>query len=85
MAKRDRLLEQLLAGEKNRQYRFQDVLKLLQSLGFELRIKGSHHILNHEQSGSYVNIQPTKDGMLKHWSVKEVSTALQTVIQAEDE
>ena len=44
---------------------------LLKSLGFDLRIKGSHHILTKEGMEEILNLQP-KDGKAKPYQVKQV-------------
>jgi hypothetical protein len=44
MGKYDKLLLQILKGTSDANIRFDDLCKLLQYLGFEERIRGSHHI-----------------------------------------
>jgi hypothetical protein len=44
MAKYDRLLLQILRGTSDANISFDDLRRLLRRLGFEERIRGSHHI-----------------------------------------
>jgi predicted RNA binding protein YcfA (HicA-like mRNA interferase family) len=43
----------------------------LKILGFEIRIKGSHHILTRDNIIEIINIQP-KDSKAKNYQVKQV-------------
>ncbi|HKK67756.1 MAG TPA: type II toxin-antitoxin system HicA family toxin, partial [Bacteroidales bacterium] len=44
MGKYDKLIFQILSGTSDANIAFSDLINLLQYLGFEMRIKGSHHI-----------------------------------------
>jgi len=44
---------------------------LLRHLGFDERIRGSHHIFTKEGIGEILNLQP-KDGKAKPYQVKQV-------------
>jgi HicA toxin of bacterial toxin-antitoxin, len=44
---------------------------LLRHLGFDERIRGSHHIFTKEGVGEILNLQP-KDGKAKPYQVKQV-------------
>jgi predicted RNA binding protein YcfA (HicA-like mRNA interferase family) len=48
------------------------ICRLLRSLGFEERIKGSHHIFTKEGVGEILNLQPRVDGKSKPYQVKQV-------------
>lgn len=76
MAKQDKLLKRVLAGGSNTGFRFEEVLRLLQSRGFRLTIKGSHHKLTHPNLFGLVNLQPTKSGEVKPYQLRQVRQAL---------
>jgi hypothetical protein len=44
MAQKEKLLEQILSGRADANVDFNDLLSLLDRLGFKERIRGSHHI-----------------------------------------
>jgi hypothetical protein len=45
MTQRQKLIAKILAGTSDPNIGFDELCSLLSSLGFEKRIKGSHHIL----------------------------------------
>jgi predicted RNA binding protein YcfA (HicA-like mRNA interferase family) len=67
MAKPD-LLETILLGASDANIRFDDLCDLLLKMGFEMRVKGSHHIFRREGVFERVNLQ--RDG--KHAKVYQV-------------
>jgi predicted RNA binding protein YcfA (HicA-like mRNA interferase family) len=67
MAKSD-LLETILLGASDANIRFDDLCDLLLKMGFEMRVKGSHHIFRREGVFERVNLQ--RDG--KHAKVYQV-------------
>jgi len=48
MARAHKLLEQILRGDADANIPFSGMLQLLKRLGFQERVKGSHHILSRE-------------------------------------
>ncbi len=48
MSKFLKLLQKIMSGTSDRNIDFSELCKLLSHLGFELRIKGSHHIFYKE-------------------------------------
>jgi predicted RNA binding protein YcfA (HicA-like mRNA interferase family) len=46
--------------------------KLLNDLGFSVRIKGDHHIYYREGIEEIINLQPLKDEKAKAYQVKQV-------------
>jgi len=50
--------------------------KILLSLGFAERIKGSHHIFTKENVAEIINVQPLNDGNAKAYQVKQVRNIL---------
>jgi len=61
----------VLGGQSDANLAFMEVVGLLKSLGFDLRIKGSHHILTKEGIQEILNLQP-KNGKAKPYQVKQV-------------
>lgn len=66
------ILDKVLSGLSDKNIRFEDLRKLLISLGFDERIKGDHHIFTKSNIIEIVNIQPLKDGKAKAYQVKQV-------------
>jgi virulence-associated protein VapD len=55
--------------------RFDDLRSLLRRLGFEERIKGSHHIFTREGVEEILNLQP-RGSMAKPYQVRQVRKVL---------
>jgi hypothetical protein len=51
---------------------FDDLVALLQYLGFRVRTAGSHHIVSREGMTEILNLQPRRDGTAKPYQVKQV-------------
>ena len=71
MAGDAKLLLQILRGTSDANIPFEGLIKLPQHLGFEERIKGSHHIFTKEGVEEILNLQP-KGGKAKPYQVKQV-------------
>ena len=64
-------LEKVLRGTSDANIRFSDLRTLLVTLGFEERVKGSHHIFTIEGREAAMNLQP--DGSkAKAYQVRQV-------------
>ena len=71
MTQRNKLISKILAGTSDSNIAFDELCGLLKSLGFEKRIKGSHHIFYKTGVDEILNIQP--DGAkAKDYQVKQV-------------
>jgi len=71
MGKQEKILWQILRGTSDANIDFSDLRKLLIHLGFEERIKGSHHL--YRKSGVFEKINIQKDGnKAKPYQVKQV-------------
>ncbi len=68
---RKRILLQVLRGTADANVRFDDLRMLLTHLGFEERVKGSHHIFTRAGVAEIVNLQP-KGNQAKPYQVKQV-------------
>lgn len=71
MSKIGKTLEKILIGVSDANIDFNDFCKLLESLGFSERIKGSHHIFTRSDVEEIINIQP-KQNKAKAYQVKQV-------------
>lgn len=72
MSKFDKLILKLLFGGADKNFRFDDLVKVLLTLGFQMRtIGGSHHIFARKGIPEIVNIQPIGN-KAKPYQVKQV-------------
>jgi hypothetical protein len=75
MATYDRLLLQILRGTADANISFDDLLRLLRRLGFEERIRGSHHIFRKPGIEEKLNLQ-RGDGKAKVYQVRQVRAVI---------
>jgi len=71
MGKYSKLRERILAGISDSTIDFTALCQLLARLGFDERVKGSHHIFTKEDVEEIINIQP-KGSKAKPYQVKQV-------------
>ena len=72
MQSRDlRLLRRILIGRSDANIRFDDIRRILITLGFEERIRGSHHIFAKVGVWTILNLQP-RGAMAKPYQVRQV-------------
>lgn len=65
----------VLGGRSDANIRFGELCSLLQTLGFELRVKGSHHVFRKEGVEEHINLQ--EDGrMAKVYQVRQVRNVI---------
>ena len=75
MGKYQKLLLAILSGRSDQNIAFADLFHLLERLGFEVRIKGSHHVFRKSGVEEKINLQ--KDGhQAKPYQVKQVRRVL---------
>ena len=71
MGKYEKLIFQILRGTIDANISFSDLINLMQHFGFEMRIKGSHHIFRKNGIEEKPNLQ--KDGnKAKPYQVKQI-------------
>ena len=71
MGKYDKLVFQILRGMSDANISFADLISLLKHLGFDMRIKGSHHIFRKHGIIEKLNLQ--KEGnKAKPYQVRQV-------------
>ncbi len=71
MSQLDKLLIQILKGTSDANRSFDRMRQLLGKLGFDERIRGSHHIFSKEGVEEILNLQP-KGSQAKAYQVKQV-------------
>lgn len=75
MTQQDKLLAKILTGASDANIPFAQLCQLLINLGFEERIRGSHHIFAKEGVEEILNLQP-KQGKAKVYQVKQVRAVI---------
>jgi hypothetical protein len=75
MSQADRLLLRILRGTSDANIPFEGLCQLLRRLGFDERIRGSHHIFAKEGVEEILNLQP-KGRQAKPYQVKQVRAVL---------
>ena len=71
MRKYDKLVFQILRGMSDANIAFTDLVNLLKNLGFDMRIKGSHHVFRKDGVIEKVNLQ--KEGnKAKPYQVRQI-------------
>jgi predicted RNA binding protein YcfA (HicA-like mRNA interferase family) len=79
MGKYEKLLEQILFGRSDTNIDFDELCQLLIRLGFETRVRGSHHIfrkpgveerINLQKDGSKAKAHQVKHGEVGHIEVQ---------------
>ncbi|KHG39733.1 hypothetical protein BMF77_01199 [Dolichospermum sp. UHCC 0315A] len=75
MSQQDKLLAKILSGASDTNISFEQLCQLLIRLGFDERIRGSHHIFTKEGIEEILNLQP-KQGKAKAYQVKQVREML---------
>jgi hypothetical protein len=71
MSKYEKLLVQILRGASDSNVSFDGLCQLLRHLGFDERIRGSHHIFSREGVEEILNLQPI-GSKAKAYQVKQV-------------
>ncbi len=75
MGKHGKLIAKILRGSSDANIGFDELCQLLLRLGFDERIKGSHHVFRKEGVAEFINLQ--KDGSkAKAYQTKQVRSVL---------
>jgi len=77
MSRHEKLLLRVLRGTSDANIPFDGLRALLISLGFEERVRGSHHIFTHESVPEILNLQP-RGTESKPYQVKQVRQVIVT-------
>ena len=75
MATYERLLRQILRGTADANIAFDELRRLLRRLGFEERIRGSHHIFRKPGIEEKLNLQ-RNDSKAKAYQVRQVRAVI---------
>ena len=71
----DSVLTRVLQATADSNIRFNDLLTLLARLGFDHRVKGSHHIFSRTGVDEILNLQP-RGSLAKPYQVKQVRSVI---------
>lgn len=71
MSRSEKTLRKVVRGTSDANIRFEDLCGLLLALGFEERIRGSHHIFTRDGLDDILNLQP-RASMAKPYQVRQV-------------
>ena len=69
------LLKQIRSARSDANVSFSELIALLKALGFELRVRGDHHILWKGGIAEIINLQPNR-AKAKPYQVKQVRSIL---------
>jgi predicted RNA binding protein YcfA (HicA-like mRNA interferase family) len=75
MSRIDKGLEQILRGTSDANISFSAMRRLLARLGFQERVKGSHHIFTRTAVDEILNLRP-KGAKCKPYQVKQVRSVI---------
>ena len=72
MSRWRKVLDLVLRGTSDATIPFADLCGLLHRLGFDERIRGSHHIFTRDDIAEILNVQPKDGGSAKPYRVRQV-------------
>ncbi len=75
MSKFEKLVQKVLSGRSDCNINFSELCTLLETFGFNNRIKGSHHIYYKEGIDEIINLQPFNN-KAKAYPVKQIRRLL---------
>ncbi|MDB9312486.1 type II toxin-antitoxin system HicA family toxin [Spirulina sp. CS-785/01] len=76
MTQLDKLFAKIINGTSDANIEFNLLCKVLRKLGFDERIRGSHHIFTKDNIEEILNLQPKKDSKAKPYQVKQVRAVI---------
>ncbi len=76
MGQREKLYDLIVGGRSDNNIPFESTCTLLEHLGFDLTIKGSHHKFTREGVEELINLQETKGGKCKPYQVQQMRAVL---------
>ena len=77
MSKHGKLIERLREPQRDASWDFAELCQLLQKLGFEMRIAGSHHFFRKPGVAEAINLQPA-GSQAKAYQVRQARKVLET-------
>lgn len=75
LTRKEKIISKILSGSADANLMFDDLHNLLLSLGFEVRIRGSHHIYRNQRVEEKVNLQKDNKNA-KPYQVKQIRAIL---------
>ena len=75
MTRRGKLLDRILRGTADANIPFTELCQLLHRLGFDERVRGSHHIFTKDGVEEILNLQP-KGAKAKPYQVKQMRSVI---------
>ena len=84
MGKYEKLIFQILRGMSDANISFDELCGLLTHLGFEMRMRGSHHIFRKQGVAEKINLQ-RQGAQAKSYQVKQVRIIIQKHKLAKEE
>ena len=75
MGKYNKLLSRILRGASDANIPFEDLCQLLRHLGFDERVRGSHHLFRKDGVEEKLNLQ-RDDGHAKVYQVRQVRNVI---------
>lgn len=75
MSRLEKLRDRLQNPGQDANWNFQDLVSLLQNLGWEMRIRGSHHFFRKAGVQEVINLQPS-GFKAKNYQVRQVRSVL---------
>ena len=75
VSRNDRLLVTILYGASDANIAFAQLRRLLISMGFDERVRGSHHIFTKEGVAEILNLQP-RGSQAKPYQIKQVRNVI---------
>ena len=76
MGSHEKQIERLRDFQRDAGWGFDELCGLLQRLGFEMRISGSHHFFRRPGTRDVINLQP-QSGRAKPYQVRQARKVLQ--------
>ena len=83
MSKHSKLLGKILSGAADANIPFAALCHLLQRLGFQMRVRGSHHVFFRDGVEEILNLQP-RGADAKPYQVKQVRNVVLKYKMAEE-
>ncbi len=78
-----KLLERIMRGHSDANIPFDKLRSLLRDLGFQERVKGSHHVFCATGLARPLNLQPATGGKCKPYEVRQVRRQLGALLSAD--
>jgi hypothetical protein len=79
MGKQEKLLEQLANPSQDANWNFHDIAGLLQRLGWEMRVRGSHHFFRKTGVRDIINNLQPAGSKAKSYQVRQARNVLKSL------